>query len=133
MPFEHLNSTPDPAELVTRYIFEKGHYSTLYSRANHKAWEPSRANVSSVSRIVNLSEAEIWDLGRLYVEPIRKAPMLARADISVQSVINLGLRVDPSEPPPRHAEIAGWPEAKDAKMSKAQQVAAEAAPLKLRP
>ena len=42
---------------------------------------------------------------------IKKPPRrpLARAEVEVQIVMNAGLRVVPDEPPPRHAEIVGWP------------------------
>ena len=126
MPFENLNSTPDPSEVITRYVFWKRHYLSQNARVNYKAWEPwSGDNQTSVARIVGLSDQDVWELGKQHVEPLRGRPILARADISVQSVTNIGLRVDPDEPPPRHANIAGWAEDTDAHMSKAQQLAAE--------
>lgn len=127
MPFEHLNSTPDPTETVTRYIFEASHFARTTARVKPKALEPSSTdNLTSAFRIVELAEEQIWELGQLFVEPIRGRPSLARADIPIANIIRVGLRVDPSEPPPRHANIAGWPGVKGANMSKAQELAADA-------
>jgi hypothetical protein len=127
VPFEHLNSTPDPSETVTRYIFEAGHFSRTTARVKAKALEPSSIdNLASVFRIIELSDEQIWELGQLFVEPRRGRSTLARADIPISNIIRQGLRVDPDEPPPRHANIAGWPGEKDANMSKAQELAADA-------
>ena len=127
MPFENLNSDPDPSESVTRYIFEEDHFARTKARVKPKALEPSsRDNLASVFRIIELSNIQIWQLGQIFVEPIRGRPTLARADIPISNITRLGLRVDPSEPPPRHANIAGWPGEKDANMSKAQELAADA-------
>jgi hypothetical protein len=63
-----------------------------------------------------LHEAVIWQLGIDHVEPTRGKPVLARADISVGNIEDVGkelgfsLRLDANDDPPRHAAIVGWPE-----------------------
>lgn len=126
MPFENLNTDPDSAEVVIRYIFAPGHFAATTGRVKPKAFEPAQDNQASVFRTVGLADHEIWDLGREHVEPVRGRPSLARADIPIQNVSALGLRVERLEPPPRHANITNWPDTKDAKMSKALQLAADA-------
>lgn len=51
--------------------------------------------------------------------------MHARADLSVRSIQALQLVVTSDQPPPRHAQIQGWPMEKSAIMSLAQELAAE--------
>jgi hypothetical protein len=53
-------------------------------------------------------------------------PLHGRAEILVEAVVAIGLQVNTSEPPPRHAEINGWPAAKPAIVSLAQLLAARA-------
>ena len=55
-----------------------------------------------------------------------------RADILASQVEVVGLRLKPDNVPERHAEIVGWPQAKDEQLSLAQQLAAVAL-LRLRP
>jgi hypothetical protein len=125
--FAPLNSTPDPTETVARYIFDRNHFAPDKARVKPKAFEPAAVDrLTSVFRIVGLTDAQIWDLGVQHVESVRGRASLARADIAISKIVNLGLQVQASEPPPRHANIAGWSNEKDANMSIAQQLAAEA-------
>jgi hypothetical protein len=52
--------------------------------------------------------------------------IVARADLHVSDVRNVGLIVERKEPPRRHAAIVGWPVDKSGRMSLAQQLAAVA-------
>ncbi|MFQ5754323.1 MAG: hypothetical protein ACE5HI_20245 [bacterium] len=81
---------------------------------------------TSVFRISNISDDEIWDIGDLKVAPKRGKPILGRADISALYVIAKGLEVHPNEPPERHADIAGWPDEKSKQKEIALDLAAEA-------
>ena len=92
-----------------------------------RALEPSvQDNATSVFRILALTDAAIWSLGQDHVANPRGATIYARADLIVAAILGVGLHVDPAEPPPRHANIVGWPTEKHASMSLAQQLAAEA-------
>jgi len=77
---------------------------------------------TSVFQIRGLSASRIWSL--LLRHATR--PLLARADILVSVVGDVGLKLDPDNRPLRHASITGWPEAKSAKMVLAKKIAAEA-------
>ena len=125
MPFEQLNIEIDVAETITRYIFDDVHFAATTAVVKPKAWMPAPDNQTSVSRITNLAENEVWELGREEIEPLRNRIILARADIAVRTVIGFGLRVESFEPPPRHANVGAWPTDKDAKKSIAQLLAAE--------
>ena len=131
MPFENLGSDPEPGENITRYIFDRKQFAPTTARVKPAAWEPASDNFTSVCRIRDLTESEIWDLGREYVATIQRPTILARADVSVRFVNGLGLSIEASEPPPRHANM-GWPSEKHEMLSKAQVLAAESV-LRLKP
>jgi hypothetical protein len=124
VPFTNLDSEPNLAEPIARYLFEKGHYSSEKAEVKYRAWMPPKNKLKSVYRIVGLSEAEIWQIGKEQVEPEIGHSILARADVGVRAIVELGLQIVPSEPPPRHANVTGWPDQKEAQMSKAQELAA---------
>lgn len=69
---------------------------------------------------------DVWEIGRRQVAKVSGRTLHARADLSVSTVFEIGLQVEPDEPPHRHANIQGWPENKPEKMSLAQQLAAGA-------
>jgi hypothetical protein len=79
-----------------------------------------------VFRIFRLKEWQIWGIGDFYVTAPRKKEILARADIAVERVVNIGLNVEAAEPPPCHANIANWPFEKHSMKSLAQELAANA-------
>jgi hypothetical protein len=131
--FEPLGTDPEHAEPITRFIFARSQYSAESGRVKPRALEPSPAdNATSVFRTLGLDEISPWALARLYVEQGRERAALARADLTVSAVDRFGLSLVAVEPPPRHANIVGWPEEKSARMSVAQQLAATAR-LVLRP
>jgi hypothetical protein len=81
---------------------------------------------TSVFRISGISERDIWKIGDREVGVLRNKPVLGRADIGASFVFMKGLKVVPSEPPVRHANIVGWPEEKSEQTLIALQLAAEA-------
>jgi len=116
-----------PDEIITRFILSTSHFSRLNSRVKHRAFEPSaQDNSTSVFRISALTDKGVWSLGQQYVAYPSRRTLYARADLAAHTVLAVGLHVQPDEPPPRHANIIGWPPEKHARMSIAQQLAAEA-------
>lgn len=90
-----------------------------------RAFQPARNNKTSVFRIIDLAEEEVWRLADEHAAGDRgKAE--ARAMLLVHQVTKAGLRVEPDNIPPRHANLTGWPTAKDEWKSVAQELAAEA-------
>ena len=65
-------------------------------------------------------------MGEAYVDLPLGNKLRARAELSVAQITGVGLRVESAEPPPRHANIAGWPGEKHEWMSRAQELAAVA-------
>ena len=107
--------TVSPDESLARYIFDKRHYSVSdekgkEGRVTYRAFLPTKNGETSVFRVADLSDTEIWDIGEREVAQKRQMSLLARGDINVSKVTALGLKVDPNNNPPRHANIIGWPE-----------------------
>lgn len=75
-------------------------------------------------RVQGLTERQIWTLGDAYVALPPGNELRGRAELSVEQIVGVGLRVEPAEPPPRHANIVDWPGEKHEWMSQAQELAA---------
>jgi len=100
-------------EPLARFIFSRRHFSPTKNIVGAPAFIPNRDDLqTSVFRIYDLGEQQIRDIGedvgRTQTPP--RSPR-ARGEIQVNAVINVGagLHVIHDEPPPRHAEIIGWP------------------------
>jgi len=116
-----------PNEVVARYLLSSSHYSVNNARVKPRAFEPSpKDQCTSVFRIDELSESEIWEIGTRFVAEPSDRRLHARADITVSNVLNLNLSIHPDEPPIRHALITGWSNEKHIRMAKAQELAAQA-------
>ena len=119
-----LPTEPTADEVTTRYLHQDGHFAASSGRVKPRAFHPPREDhKTSVFRIAGLSERNVWQLADIYVTPAVKRTILARADVMVSHVRSVGLQVEPDEPPPRHANIAGWASEKDRWMSQAQELA----------
>lgn len=114
----------DPAEPITRYIFSSSHFSAQNNRVKHNAFMPSSGEVS-VFRTDTLPEPEIWAIGQ-GISTQRGQQLHARGDLLTSDVLSLSLTVEPSEPPPRHANITGWPHEKDLIKLRAMELAEKA-------
>lgn len=111
-------------EPLTRYIYHrKNRFRVNPPAAKRGAFMPTEGNLSlSVFRTQGLGENAIWSIAARHVKPNPKA----RADIPVAEVSETGLIVEPDNIPPRHANIAGWPDGKDAQMDRALELARRA-------
>ena len=69
---------------------------------------PCRGEVS-VFRIDGLRPTRIWEIGEEIAKK-RTGTLYARGDIKAREVRHYSLDILPAEPPPRHANIIGWPE-----------------------
>jgi hypothetical protein len=107
----------DRYEPLARFIFSRSHFSPAKKIVKAPAFIPAPDDLqTSVFRIYELGERQIRDIGedvgRTQNPP--RSPR-ARGEIEVNAVLNVGvnvgvsLHVIPDEPPPRHAEITGWP------------------------
>jgi len=99
-------------ENLTRYILHTNHFSILHKRVKYAAFMPAPNGETSVFRISNLSDNEIWGIGDREVAQKRSQPLLGRADILALHILSNKLKIAPDNNPPRHANIIGWPREK---------------------
>ena len=70
---------------------------------------PNREGEVSVFRVAGLNETEIWTIGGDVARSVARN-LHGRAEIEAGAVRKNDLDVVSVEPPPRHANIVGWPE-----------------------
>ena len=104
-----------PGETLTRFIRYNSHFSVVVNKVKPDAFLPHRKSTDvSVFRISGfngrkeLSENEIWGIGREYVQT-EERPVKARADLSAAVAYENNLEVVPDEPPQGHANIGSFP------------------------
>lgn len=114
------------SEALSRFILQKGWYRPSDNCVKYAAFLPNPKNgETSVFRISDISEKEIWNMGDQEVASRLSKPILGSADLEASNVMRKGLRVLPSEPPDRHANIIGWPGEKSKQKLMAIEMAAE--------
>ncbi len=105
----------DLSEILSRFILQRNWYRPSDNTVKYAAFMPNPKNgETSVFRTSNLSDKEIWLIGEREVAMKRGKPIIGRAEIVTAVVVSHNLKVVPSEPPERHANIIGWPEEKSA-------------------
>lgn len=121
----------NPKEYLARYLFHKNQFSAINRRVKYVAFMPAPNGETSVFRISNLSDNEIWKIGDTDVAQKRGLFLLGRADISAFHVFDKSLKVVPDNNPPQHANIIGWPKEKSEQKLIAMELA-ESAQLHMR-
>lgn len=105
------------AEPLARFLTSSGHYNAEAPKP--AAFLPNPKN-GETSVFRQLEELALLDAGRKYVGMER--PLHGAAIVSAKDVREAELEAVAKEPPPRHADIVGWPWAKDdPALGKAQQ------------
>ncbi len=105
----------DLSEILSRFILQRNWYRSSNNTVKYAAFMPNPKNgETSVFRTTGISDEEIWLIGEREVATRRGKSIAGRADIEAAVVISLSLRVVPSEPPERHANITGWPDERSA-------------------
>ena len=123
-----LPSIVNPNESLARFLNQKhGYFSTDRNSVLPRAFMPQTNLRLSVLRIDGLKLDEVWEIGQKEVIDVLPQPktLYGMADIKASKVREFDLEIEPSNTPPRHADICGWPE-KAKHKSVAQQLAAEA-------
>jgi len=122
-----LPSIVNPTESLGRYLTQKNHFSRRDNAVRTLAFMPPPNLRLSVFRIDGLKLEEVWIIGQREVIDVLPQPktLYGVADIKASKVREFDLEIEPSNTPPRHADICGWPE-KAKHKSVAQQLAAEA-------
>ncbi len=113
-----------PAELLAKFIVSSSHFSRSYRRVKPAAFIPPSGKGSSVFRISELALGEVRSIGQA-VAAQRQPPrtLYGHGQLQSEAVAAVGLKVMAEEPPPRHADILGWPEEKDLQLELAQSLA----------
>ena len=108
-------------ENLSRYIFSKSHFNA--TGAKYAAFMP-RNGETSVFRISDIPDDEIWDIGENHVGENIEPSLKGRADIVCSDVKRIGLDVVPeTSNHPLHANIVSWPAEKDAQLELAIMLA----------
>ncbi len=110
------DSVADEEDLA-RVLRSSGHYSSSIVKA--AAFLPApRDMATSVIRHGSEPREELWKLAALFLGiPARHGAAICKASV----VREQNLQLVPHEPPPRHANIVGWPVNADPELQKAQQ------------
>lgn len=106
-------------EDLARFLTQSGHFSR--ERVKPAAFLPDRTSrETSVSRHGRQPEMALWALGSAAAGSTRN--LYGAAILKAGTVRAATLRVESSEPPPRHAAIRGWPwHDRDIELQRAQQ------------
>ncbi|HXX84771.1 MAG TPA: hypothetical protein VEN29_12405 [Casimicrobiaceae bacterium] len=92
-----------------------------------KAFHPDAAGLCSVMVTTGLANKAIQLIAAQYVTPHRKGlKLLGYAGVSCSSVRGVGLDARYDEPPPKHANIFGYPDDREKMMERAMLLAATA-------
>lgn len=119
-----------PAEALAKFILSSSHFSRAHQRVKPAAFVPPPGKGSSVFRISELSVEDVRDIGRA-VASARQPPrtLYGHAQLPSKAVFDASLAVVAVEPPPRHADIVGWPGEKDQQLELAQSLAESSTPV----
>jgi len=112
-------------EWMARFILFRHWIRKSDPRVRPDAFIPHPYPDLSVTRHMDLSEAELWQIGQAIADK-RPATLYGRADLQAISVIKKSLRIVPTREPKNHADITGWPADKPSQKIIAQEIAAEA-------
>ena len=114
--------------ILSRFVIDRKKFSpenkTLKAKAFEPGWDPKhQAWVLSTFCIDGITEAEIWQLGRIHLRDNKGRTPKARGDLPSSMYEGQGFRLDRDDDPERHVSVHGWPTEKPARMSKAQDLA----------
>ena len=113
-----------PGEKLARFIFSKKHFSVENKEVKFKAFTPpSNSEDISVYRISGLSDRQVWEIGREYVER-KDRSIRAKANLAAEAVYANNLEVVPDPLPHElHANIRPFPADRRARDRIAKQLA----------
>jgi len=115
------------SEQIARYILSKRHISVANGIVRPAAYMPASNGETSVYRISDIAEKEVWDIGRKYVAGPGGRTLHARGDTPAVAITKTGLAIVPETTPhPLHANIVNWPSEKDEQKMLAVAIANEA-------
>lgn len=95
--------------LLARHALEKSHYRAD-GTVKPNAFRPAPNGETSVFHITDLGHEAIEAIGNKYVAAPQGRKLKGWSEITVKSVVDCGLILDPDNNPERHVTITGWPE-----------------------
>ena len=113
-------------EWLARFILQSSHLRQDRT-VRPDAFIPHPYPDLSVTRRLELTETQLWGIGKAVAESIPKK-LHGRADVRAEVFERQKLRVlaAPGADNPNHANVTGWPGEKSAQKSLAQEISAEA-------
>lgn len=119
------NLVTDNEKLARFIVFKR--WIGENSRVKQDAFMPPPDLELSVTRHINITDLDIWNIGRLVVGPPPRQ-LYGRADVEVIHVRNQNLDVKPSPLADNHnhAHIINWPSDKHERKMRAIEIAAKA-------
>jgi hypothetical protein len=110
-------------EVLARFIVASSWVRATDNSVKQDAFIPPPNLELSVSRHVNITDEELWQLG-CDVAANRQRQLYGRADFLAAQARGLALQLEPLEPPKNHACVMGWPPDKPSQKIIAQKLAA---------
>jgi hypothetical protein len=120
----------DAGEFLARFATQSGQFRADKT-VKQDLFIPTANGEVSVMRHRDATVAEIWMIGRAVAAGMGRT-LYGRSDVLARACATIGLRVDATPMPPdnpNHADINGWPEAKEDRKALAQKLAAVAGKL----
>lgn len=117
-----------PGEPLARFLTSSGQFAKTKGSIKRAGVMPKNWQ-TSVFRIGGLRDDAVLAVGKREVGESRTVH--GWGVFEARSVLSVGLHLQPDDVPPRHANIVGWPQEKDAVIEKAQDLCALAVGLKL--
>lgn len=114
-----LPACVEDGEFLARFLTQSNQFSQEKRIAKPAAFLPDAKGERSVFRHGKEPRDRLWALAGIHLKPgkpVRGAAILAAHDVRAAA-----LDVIASEPPPRHANIIGWPSESDPQETKAKQ------------
>lgn len=112
-------------EILARFVLFSG-WLRGGNKVKPDAFMPPRNLELSVTRQLDLSQEDLWQIGRRIAELRSNAKLHGRADITADIARKQSLDVKPTPQPRNHANIVGWPNEKSAQKIIAQEISAAA-------
>jgi hypothetical protein len=120
-----LRTPVTPDETLARFILQSSHIRKGDQTVRPEAFVPHPYNDLSVTRHINLTQADILAVGEEIAHTTGKS-LYGRADNQAISFLDQELQVspDPDQRNPNHAIVVGWPEEKSKQKIIAMEIAA---------
>ena len=112
-------------EWLARFIFSRRHFRAPDLTVKPEAFSPPLNLEFSVNRHLELTEEELWTIGRAVGTTRPDANLYGRADLQATTPRKIGLHVKsaPMDENSGHAILIGWPSDKPSQMIIQQQLA----------